>query len=277
MDMVQNSTPHDSTGFEPHEVTMGFPMPVHFDWNRRTDLTQNLTPRERLSREEAQRTFLKLKQFWDSARETILKSQEKQALQANRHRREPDFGPGDRVFVVKKTWSTDRPSDKLDFPLTRQHYEIEAMVGHSYKLKLPDGWRASRVFHADRLRKFPNNPLPGQANENPGPEELDGGDEWEVDRILTSREHYGKLQYQVQWRGWDPDPTWYDASGFKNATAKLRDFHERNPDKPGPPKRIDMWERAALEDMFDEDHEEDNAPATRKASALRRSTRLRGK
>ena len=24
-----------------------------------------------------------------------------------------------RVFIVKKSWSTDRPSDKLDFPLTR--------------------------------------------------------------------------------------------------------------------------------------------------------------
>ncbi|KAL4935403.1 hypothetical protein BDV06DRAFT_228857 [Aspergillus oleicola] len=33
--------------------------------------------------------------------------------------------------------------------------------------------------------------------------------EWEVEQILASRVWRGKLQYQVQWKGCDPDLTWY--------------------------------------------------------------------
>lgn len=126
------------------------------------------------------------------------KAQQRQTVQANKKRRVPDFkvneeDPNDKVFIIKRNWSTDRPSDKLDFPMTRNSYEIEKMEGHSYKLKLPASWRGSRVFHADRLRKDPANPLPGQESENPGSNELDGKEEWEVDRILTSRKYYGRL------------------------------------------------------------------------------------
>lgn len=53
------------------------------------------------------------------------------------------------------------------------------------------------MFTADRLRRYPNNPLPGQAAENsPGKDETGtGAEEWEVERILASRLRYGKLQY----------------------------------------------------------------------------------
>ena len=61
------------------------------------------------------------------------------ARQANRHRRQPDFGPGDYVFVIKKGWSTDRPADKLDWPLTRTPLKIKAIRGHSYELEVPKG------------------------------------------------------------------------------------------------------------------------------------------
>lgn len=117
--------------------------------------------------------------------------------QSNKKRRIPDFGVNDSVFVVKKSWSTDRPSDKLDFSLTRCHYKIKKMSGYSYRLEVPERWRATDVFCADRLRKYPNNPLPGQASENPDAEEIDSHEEWEVERIVTSRLRYGKLLYQV--------------------------------------------------------------------------------
>lgn len=36
--------------------------------------------------------------------------------------------------------------------------------------------------------------------------------EWEVEQLLASRVHYGKLQYQVRWKGWSADPEWYPAA-----------------------------------------------------------------
>ena len=112
--------PHDSTGLQPHEVMFGFPMPLPFDWERRTDLTQlQKGSGELLNREAAQEIATRIKGYADYARATILKAQERQAEQANRHRRKPNFDVGSRVLIIKQTEMTGRPSDKLSFPVTQ--------------------------------------------------------------------------------------------------------------------------------------------------------------
>ena len=95
----------------------------------------------------------------------------------------------------------DRPSSNLDFPLTRLSYKIKNMKGYSYEIEVPNNWKMSNIFRADRLRKDQNNPLPGQELERPKGELIDNHEEWEVENILSSRLHYGKLHYLVQWRG----------------------------------------------------------------------------
>lgn len=146
------------------------------------------------------------------------------------------------------------------------------MEGHSFRLEVPDQWKGTTVFPADRLRKYPNNPLPGQEAENPSPDLLDGEEEWELERVLTARLYYHKQQYQVEWKGWDPDPTWYPASDFKNAARKLEEFHARNPEHPGPPKRLGQWKEAAENDEFAGPHKDDDLPA-KEGTQLRRSAR----
>jgi hypothetical protein len=94
----------------------------------------------------------------------------------------------------------------------------------------------------------------------PPPIEVNGEAEWEVDKILAVRTHYRKLQYRVKWVGTDEDITWYPAGDFKNAPQKLIEFHERYPDKPGPPLRLQEWIKAALNDEFLDDHPDDDKP-----------------
>ena len=74
--------------------------------------------------------------------------------------------------------------------------------------------------------------------------------------------HYRKLQYRVKWIGYDEDLTWYPASNFRNAPQKLIDFHDNYPDRPGPPMRLSQWTKAALEDEYLDDHEDDEKTAT---------------
>jgi hypothetical protein len=62
--------------------------------------------------------------------------------------------------VIKKSWKTDWPLDKLDFPLAGP-FKIIEIIGHSYRLKLLISYKVWPVFHADRLRKDPENPLLG--------------------------------------------------------------------------------------------------------------------
>ena len=161
--------------------------------------------------------------------------------------------------MIKKAWITDRPSDKLSEPLAGP-FEIERMAHSSYKLKLPDSYKISPIFHADRLRRDPDNALPGQINTPVSEEAVFGNQEWEIEKVLSSRLHYSTLQYKVQWKGWDPDDTWYPARNFKNSAAAILRFHDINPDESGPPIRIQEWLRAAAEDLEPEDHSDDDVP-----------------
>ena len=78
---------------------------------------------------------------------------------------------------------------------------------------------------------------------------------------MSSRLWYKRLQYQVIWKGWDPDPKFYNASNFKNGAEILQKYHKEYPDKPGPPLRLQNWLQAIKEDRFDPDHLDDNKPA----------------
>jgi hypothetical protein len=105
-------------------------------------------------------------------------------------------------------------------------------VGHSYRLKLPNGSTIHDVFAPDVLSKDPNNPLPGQQPPEPPPNIIEGKKEWEVQQILESRLFKRQLQYRVKWVGYDDDPAWYPAGNFVNSADKVKEFHEANPTAP---------------------------------------------
>jgi hypothetical protein len=168
----------------------------------------------------------------------MARAQERYAKQANKHRRNVDFKVGDKVWVTTRHWQTDRPSKKLANQMEGP-YEILEQIGHSFKLKLPNSMKVHPVFHAKKLCKDPDNPLPGQANPELLPLELEDGEaEYEVQEVLAVKLEWGKLWYRIQWKGWDPDPEWYPASSLSNSPLALRTFHEANPDRPGPPKNL---------------------------------------
>lgn len=199
----------------------------------------------------------------------MTSAQAKQARQANKKRRPPDFHTGDLVFVTKKLWRTDRPSDKLDNPVAGP-FRILEMVGHSYRLELPSSYRISPVLHADRLRKADNNPLPGQIPTPPPAVEVDGDLEWEVEKILSSRLNRGQLEYKIQWQGWDPDDTWYPAGNLRNAPLALKTYHDAYPQEAGPPVRLQHWLDSAMKDEAPTDHPDDNKASSQRTRRARR-------
>ena len=62
----------------------------------------DLSARERLNREEAQKIADTIHGYVEEARANLTKAQERMAKQANKHRRVPDFDVGDKVYIWKK-------------------------------------------------------------------------------------------------------------------------------------------------------------------------------
>src|SRR5579871_4891225 len=245
MDFAQAILPHESTSLAPYELELGHKPYLHFDWERRTK--KSSTPREQLTREEAQQFAKRAHDAVEFARKNLEKSQQRESQQANKHRREPNFGVGDFVYVSRKGWSTDRPSIKLDHQRAGP-FRILEMRGHSYVVDLPKHMKMENVFSADRLRKAAMNPLPGQIESPPPPVEINGEPEYPVARILASRVKNRVLQYKAEWEGCDPDDTWYDANSFINSAVKVKEFHDTYPNEAGPPMRLTQWLEAAQKD-----------------------------
>lgn len=180
-------------------------------------------------------------------------------VQANKKRREIDFGKGDLVWVNTKHWKTLRPSRKLSEQKAGP-FKIKEAKGNAFELDLPESIKVHLVFNADKLRKAADDPLPGQELDEPPLIEVDGEHEWELEKVLGVRQVYGGLKYTVQWLGFDHDPEEYWAKNFKNALLALKEFHDTHPDLPGPPKHLDYWIKCALEEKFPEDRPGDDDP-----------------
>jgi hypothetical protein len=139
-------------------------------------------------------------------------------------------------------------------------FEIIEQVGHSFRLKLPASMKVHPVFHADKLRRAPENPLPGQQNPETPPVQVNDQEEFEVQQVLAVKLVRGKLRYKIKWKGWDDDPEYYPASALRHSPRALQDFHNANKTRPGPPANLGYWLESAQKDIFPKERANDDEP-----------------
>ena len=110
------------------------------------------------------------------------------------------------------------------------------MSSNAFKLKLPSAWKIHPVFHISLLEPA-SPPFPGTAQPPPEPVEVQDHLEWEVNKILDSRQRGKKIQYLVEWTGYQDDTdktSWEPASNLTNCVELVKEFHDANPSKPFP-------------------------------------------
>lgn len=257
LDFAQATLPHYSTGLSPFELEFGYRPRRHWDWSART--RKDCEPRELMNRKDAANFARRAFAAQEWAKKNLIVAQQRQKNAADRHRREIDFGVGDKVMLSTKGLRCGRPSKKLGHQNIGP-FRIKEKIGHSFALELPKDMRVHNLFHADRLRKFPGNPLPGQSTDAPEPTIYHSEEEFEVSEITNSRISRGQLQYQANWKGYDTDRTWYPATNFKGAPTVLKTFHDRYPAAAGPPKNLAKWNSAYESGIELDDEESDNSP-----------------
>lgn len=157
---------------------------------------------------------------------------------AHRHVTPPDFAEGDKVWLSSEHIRTTRPSKKLDHRRLGPFTITKKVSSHAYKLELPKSMKSIHpVFHVRLLEPFIPNSIPNRRQPPPPPIEIDGNAEYEVSEILDSRKRRNRLEYLVEWTGYEDSSehrTWEPAENVANASDCLLDFHQRYPDKPGP-------------------------------------------
>ena len=113
-------------------------------------------------------------------------------------------------------------------------YEIVEKVSPvNYRLKLPFTVKIHPVFHVSLLKKYIENPeeFSNRVVPPPMPIQVDGEEEFEVERILDKRirkrEKRGTTEYLVKWKGYpDHDATWESKTGLIHAEELVKEFEE---------------------------------------------------
>ena len=202
---VYNQSQHSSTGEIPAVALMGYHPELQINISKppehpalkATEHAKSLSEIRLKLKEHLQNACESQKRYYDS------KHQQKQ------------FQVGDWVMVNAKNLRMLRPARKLDHNYVGP-FEVTAAWGkQSYKVQLPPSYRSIHpVFHVLLLE--PYNTREGKLPP-PGPELVDGEEEYIIEAILQRQKKRGKVEYLIRWLGWGPeDDTWEPEENLAN-------------------------------------------------------------
>jgi hypothetical protein len=102
------------------------------------------------------------------------------------HRQDdPDYKPGDKVYLSGKNLVTHRPSIKFEDRRYGPFTVVWKVGAISYELKLPDSWKVHPVFNTVFLRPWVPPVTDHQMTPPPPPPDIvDGMNTYEVGEIL---------------------------------------------------------------------------------------------
>jgi len=140
----------------------------------------------------------KMKKVHEEAGVALRKTQKEMKRYADRNRRETEeWKKGDRIMLsTKDLVFKERPVRKL----TERYvglYEIEEVVSsNAVKLQLPTSMRIHPVVNISQIVWY-REQVKGQKREEGKPIEVEGAEEWEVERILNKKKIRGVKKYLV--------------------------------------------------------------------------------
>ena len=139
------------------------------------------------------------------------------------------------MWLLRRHIKTTRPSSKLDVRRLGPYVVIGQVGTSAHRLAPPASLHIHPVFHVSLLEPHVANTFPDRVVVPPLPTHVDGLPEFEVKKILDSRYFYRKLQYLVDWVGYnDSERSWQPVENLSNADIAIRKFHTKFLAKPRP-------------------------------------------
>jgi hypothetical protein len=146
----------------------------------------------------------------------------------------PIFKLGDMVWLDHSNIKTTHPSVKFGHHQLRP-FEVKEKIGaSSYHIKLLPGLtHLHNVFPVVKLLLAEPNPFPGHVPPLPPPAELiDGEEEFEVKKILDSHIQYCRLEYLIQWKGYNASHNSWSVHYNVHAPEAIVEFYLQHPGAP---------------------------------------------
>ena len=186
----------------------------------------------------------KMKKVHEEAGAALWKTQEEMKRYVDRNRKEIEkWKKGDRILLsTKDLVFKERPTKKL----TERYvgpYVIEKVVStNAVKLRLPSSMRIHLVVNVSQIVQYKEQ-VKGQRKEEGKPVEIEGIQEWEVEKILNKKKIRGVEKYLVQWKGFTAEEDiWERKENLRSTEEALEEFEGRMNVEVRRQERIDMAE-----------------------------------
>ena len=117
-----------------------------------------------------------------------------------------------------------RPSKKLMERYVGLYVVEEVVSSNEVKLQLSSSMRIHLVVNISRIVRYKEQ-VKGQKKEEGKLVEVEGIEEWEVEKILNKKKIRGVEKYLIQWKGFTAEgDTWERRENLKNAKELIEEF-----------------------------------------------------
>ena len=164
-----------------------------------------------------------------AAKQHLLKAQQQQSFQANKHRRHQSFNVGDQVLLSTTNLAKkgDTTINKFSSRYIGPFPVLQIINPVTYKLQLPPSLKIFSTFHISLLKPYhdPAAIHPSRVPLPPAPIHFKTHEEYFVEAILAKRTRRNNLEYLVKWQNYPThDNTWEPAANLTHCKTKLQDF-----------------------------------------------------
>jgi hypothetical protein len=167
-----------------------------------------------------------LQQIWDETSTALRLAKERMAG------REPgevpeEFAVGEKVWLDSRNLWLKTNSPKLTDRRLGPFEVTEKLSNRAYQLKLPENLKIHDVFYVGLLSKVKEDEVRPILVE-PGPLEVEGEEEYEVEEIIDSERRQDGWYYRVKWKGYGPESnTWEPKANLEHAENILKKYHQK--------------------------------------------------
>jgi hypothetical protein len=170
----------------------------------------------------------RLREGFEFARGKLVQAQQRQARNADRHRRLVQLVVGDMVLLSTEGLQLRGYSNKLCSRYVGPFAVTEVVNANAIRLALPPQMQALHpVFNISRLKPYVSNSAAfatrPQRYDRPPPEaqaDTNGDALWQVDRVLACKKVGRGKRYLVAWKGYPPEEnTWEPHTSISHTSA----------------------------------------------------------